>query len=352
MTSLVDDSATGVLDEVDTIRGGADNDVVLGDNGRITRASSSTAPTVAMAEVDGADQMTFGSDNLFGDGGNDDLYGQLDDGTTLGTGDQLDGGDGRDALIGDLAVVVRKSVADFKEKARTVALNSDAISEYIYPAGVDIPTALMPAQRATVGGPDLLLGGAGDDVIRGGGGQDIANGGADADVVLGGDANDALWGGVGHDRIFGGYGDDDLDLKIRSGDPAAYSMGRDVVDSDNDVATTNGADLVYGGWGADELQVDVGGAGKTDTNSDHVVDWVGVHNVYYVCGGAYGAGRVVRQQSPAMIDLLKQMVLAAGDRDIATSGSGGWYDLGLVNNGDISANTATSPEAPGHFTCG
>jgi hypothetical protein len=233
-----------------------------------------------------------------------------------------------------------------------VALNSDAISEYIYPSGVEIPTALVPDKQATVGGPDLLLGGAGDDVIRGGGGQDLANGGSGADVVLGGDANDALWGGIGHDRIFGGYGDDDLDLKIRSGDPDEYGLGRDAVDSDGTETTNNGADLIYGGWGADELQVDVGGAGKTDTNSDHVVDWVGAHNVYYVCGGAYGAGRVVRQQSPTMKDMLLQLVLAAGDRDAATVGSGGWYDLGMVESQDNSKNSSPSPEAPGHFTCG
>ncbi len=353
MTPLTDATAAGIFDGADTIHAGGGADAVLGDNGRITRPLTGHSPDVAMADLGGADERTFGSDSLYGEAGDDDLYGQLDDGTsTLATGDRLEGGDGRDSLVGDLAVIDRMSVGELSEKSRQVAINSDAIVENLFPAGEDIPTALVPDKQATVGGPDIALGGAGNDVIRMGGGRDIANGESEADVVFGGDANDALWGGVGHDRIFGGYGDDDLDLKIRSGDPAQYALGRDAVDADGNETTNNGPDLIYGGWGADELQVDVGGAGKSDTASDHVVDWVGAHNVYYVCGGAYGAGRVVRQQSPAMIDLLTQLVLAAGDRDAGTTGTGGFYDLGMVPSSGNSSNNSPSPEAPGHFTCG
>jgi hypothetical protein len=53
-----------------------------------------------------------------------------------------------------------------------------------------------------------------------------------------------------------------------------------------------------------------------------------------------------------MKDMLLQLVLAAGDRDAATVGSGGWYDLGMVESQDNSKNSSPSPEAPGHFTCG
>ena len=68
-------------------------------------------------------------------------------------------------------------------------------------------------------------------------------------------------------------------------------------------STTNGADLVYGGWGPDELQADQGGAGP-QAGSDQLIDWVGNHNVYFVCNGAYGAGRTIRESSPDMMTLL------------------------------------------------
>ena len=53
-----------------------------------------------------------------------------------------------------------------------------------------------------------------------------------------------------------------------------------------------------------------------------------------------------------MVDLLTELVLAAGDRDATTSGSGGFYDLGMVPSSGNSQNSSPSPEAPGHFTCG
>jgi hypothetical protein len=53
-----------------------------------------------------------------------------------------------------------------------------------------------------------------------------------------------------------------------------------------------------------------------------------------------------------MVDLLTQLVLAAGDGDATTPGSGGFYDLGMVPSSANSSNSAPSPEAPGHFTCG
>ena len=210
----------------------------------------------------------------------------------------------------------------------------------------------MPSGHARKGGPDLAMGGSGNDVFHLGGGDDAANGETGGDVVFGGDGEDGLWGGLGHDRIFGGYGADDLDLKTRSGDPGVYHDVRSGEDDDGSRATTNGDDLIHGGWGPDELQADEGAAGRTSTTTDQLVDWTGPHNVYYVCGGAYGAGRVVRQSSPAMMELLADLAQPAGARELGQQGSGGWYDLGLVANQDKNENNVRSPEHPGHFTCG
>jgi hypothetical protein len=98
------------------------------------------------------------------------------------------------------------------------------------------------------------------------------------------------------------------------------------------------------------LQADVGDAGPQPV-SDYLIDWVGAHNVYYVCDGAYGVGRVIRQPSPAMSSLLTDLVTASGLTHVDVDGSGGWFDFGLVRKGDNSANSSPSPEAPGNFTC-
>ena len=327
--------------------GGGGDDTVLGDNGRITRPSDGQRPVPDVAMADTANPSTYGSDKLFGEAGDDVLYGQLDDGVALGTGDELDGGAGHDTLLGDLAVVTLTPAT-----ATTFALKSDAITETVAPPnGSVVPVTYVPQGQATNGGPDIAWGGDGNDTLHLGGGADLANGGSGTDTVFGGDGDDALWGGTGHDRIFGGYGADDLDLKIRSGDPGAYARARDAVDGDGREVTSNDDDLIYGGWGADELQADVGGTGKQPV-TDHLIDWVGAHNVYYVCAGAYGAGRVIRQSGPGMQDLLTDIARAAGAAEPTVTGSGGWYDLGMVFSSDKNGNTARSPEHPGHFTCG
>ena len=81
---------------------------------------------------------------------------------------------------------------------------------------------------------------------------------------------------------------------------------------------------------------------------------MGAHNVYYVCAGAYGQGKVIRESSPAMEELLLDLAQCGRrPRRRATSGSGGWYDVGMVYNKDNNAeHCERSPEHPGHFTCG
>jgi Ca2+-binding RTX toxin-like protein len=355
LVDVVDKSAAGVEDEGDTIDGGAGDDVMLGDNGRITRPGSdsrvntSQLPTyreVAMADTSG--KGFYGSDTMSGGAGEDILYGQLDDSGpgSLGEGDELNGGADSDVLLGDLGVV-EPTVAP---EPKTLRSKSGSISEDVYSRGSWVARTVVPADIARVGGSDIAFGDGGDDVIRLGAGRDLANGGGGDDVVFGGDGEDALWGGTGHDRLFGGYGDDDLDLKVLDSMPAPYRAVAADEDKDDDAATTNGADLIYGGWGSDELQADVGGAGR-NAESDQLIDWVGNHNLYYVCGGAYGAGRVLRQSSPDVMALLTDLVEAAGGTQLSTPDSGGWLDLGLVENKDKKSNSQPAPGAPGNFTC-
>ena len=361
-----DTSAADVEDGRDTIDTGDGDDVVLGDNGRITRplagASSSALATllavptyrdVAMADL--AADASSGSDVITGGEGNDILYGQLDDSTAdgltpTGDGDELHGDAGEDVIVGDLAVVTLTAAFSVGGAPRPLSSNSGAIIEDVYPAGSWVPVTVATKELAAKGGSDTAFGGDGDDVLRLGANADLANGDAGDDVVFGGAGNDALWGGIGHDRIFGGHGADDLDLKLTSDNTTPYADVAGLEDRDNVQSTLNGDDFIYGGWGPDELQADQGGAGG-QPGSDHLVDWVGAHNVYYVCAGPYGAGRVIRQSSPDLVTMLNELVKAAGGTALTTKESGGWFDLGLVTNADNNKNSKPSAGGPGNFTC-
>lgn len=353
-SGLVDNTAAGLADAGDEISGGPDDDVVLGDNGRITRPwTGDPLRHVAMADI--RPGHTSGSDIIFGGSGNDVLYGQLDDTAgvgraALGTGDVLEGEDGSDVLVGDVAVQIL-TPAEQLSAPRTLRLKGTLIAESIYQRGTVVPLSYTPASVVDVGGSDIARGGPGDDVIRLGAGSDLGNGGPGDDVLFGAQDQDALWGGADHDRIFGGYGADVLDIKPRATDPPIFFDVAGTVDTDGNPRTGNGPDLVYGGWGPDELQADVGSSGRNQT-SDHLIDWVGNHNVFYVCEGALGRGRVIRSASPALNAMLTELAIAAGATDVDVVDSGGWEELGLVRRRDYAANSSPHPDSPGNFTCG
>jgi Ca2+-binding RTX toxin-like protein len=180
-----------------------------------------------------------------------------------------------------------------------------------------------------VGGDDVLLGGAGDDAIHAGSGNDLINGGADEDALFAGDGDDAAWGGADHDRIFGGDGADSIDIKVRPGDPAIWSAVRPLEDEDGLRSTVNGQDLIYGGRGADVMQADMGDGGKRA--GDRLSDWIGNNNLYFVCDSGYGAGQVLRAQSPGIKDALVGLARAVGADAPGTVGSSGHGELALLD---------------------
>lgn len=369
-TTLVDSSAAGVLDGNDTIYGGsapgpaagtdADSaDVVLGDNGRVTRSCTAgscttisgggsgvhTVRQVAMADT--APGLSSGSDTLFGQDGDDELYGQFDntDGSGAGTtyqgapvsGDVLDGGAGDDALAGDQGVDVPTAAADLGKTNTTLSGNAGFVSELVRPAGTLV--RVLTQTQPTVGGNDVLLGGTGFDSVHAGAGADVVNAGDGDDVVFAGDGNDAVWGGGAHDRLFGGTGDDQLDVKRNVDFPALWTLVAPVADTDGLKATVNGLDTAYGGSGHDALQGDMGDSGKTP--GDRLMDWTGTYNLFLVCGGAYGAGKVLSKADPSTVTFLQNLA--------AATGSVGGAELALVGSGG--EPSPGYPGAPGHFTC-
>lgn len=378
---LTDASAAGLLDGGDALYGGTgpvdslaaaqtgsqadSHDVLIGDNGRITRTGRSGATgwvtlhpdtsgdvfldavpdlwtsrvvrVVSMADT--AAGSTSGSDALLGQAGDDDLYGGFSSATNAPltvqswsgvaaaavAGDLLDGGIGDDALVGDQGRVTHKP-ANQVGAATSLTMGGGFIIEPVLDARTLVRVTELT--QVTVGGLDVLLGGAGTDALHAGAGNDLAQGGAGEDYVFGGDGADALWGGVGDDRIYGGLGADSIDIKKRTGDPVLWAAVRPEVDQDGIRATRNGLDLMYGGRGGDEMQSDEGDNGTVI--GDRLVDWLSVNNRYYLCNSGFGAGQVLRTQSPDAVALLNSLAAAGGAFAPGAAGSSGTNEVALL----------------------
>ncbi len=135
----------------DVISGGAGADLIHGGDGDDT--------------INGGPGIATGTDQLYGDAGNDIIKADKAD-----TGALLDGGAGKDQLYGNLAANVM--------------------------SGGD--------------GNDYLSGGGGLDVMHGDAGDDSLKGGTAATKMYGDAGNDALLGGTGHEFLYGGAGNDRL----------------------------------------------------------------------------------------------------------------------------------------------
>ncbi|HYF64691.1 MAG TPA: calcium-binding protein, partial [Herpetosiphonaceae bacterium] len=260
---------TNLPDGRDTIAGDAGDDVILGDNGTITRPTDShglwqwiqgsgfnlVVRSTSMAMTP-EHPHAYGNDSLWGGDGADDLYGQLGD-------DYLDGGAGEDALVGDLGQVTNR--LEDGSRQQTIKPNQPFMQATIFKAGTLTRLVTLYAFQTEDGGAgdDILLGGSGNDTLQSGAGDDLINGNSDDDRLFAGDGNDVLWGGPGHDHLFGGYGNDSLDVKPRSATddrPADPGVWFTYGALDN----YQGLDIIYGGWDQDAMQADVGGPGPVD----------------------------------------------------------------------------------------
>ena len=266
-------------------------------------------------EMNGESLSKVGDDVAFGGGG----------------ADWVDASGGLNALVGDHGLVTRVTT-DALGGPRNIRTNGGfldvAVLETAFAYRVDVHDNLG-------GSPDVILGGEDRDWIFGGLGDDLINGRGGDDIIFGGDGHDVIWGGLGDDRIYGGFGDDLVDLKtmaVGAGNKATPNLhgwpigewwpGRRLVgtagwatlapgvDTDLDAGTDNGSDVVFGGDGQDAMQADVGGAGPVP--GDRLIDWYGGHNVFFVCDGAYGAGRVLRVPNPDTVSALEELAVVDG----------------------------------------
>jgi Ca2+-binding RTX toxin-like protein len=227
------------------MRGDSDRDVMIGDNGEITRPvdgagrwlpdpitggvlrtvvlADRTASAATLAVVSGGDYMEGNDslDRMFGQGGNDYMKGNAADDQIEGdqADDRLEGNDGADDLIGGSVLTSAPGAGDPDGNDRlaggagadVLLGDNGAVSHAaIAPSGVDWDSVtnswlgfatrrsvtLLDKQTATATrfGDDTLSGGSDTDVLFGQDGADRAYGGPHDDYMEGNGGTDTLFG--------------------------------------------------------------------------------------------------------------------------------------------------------------
>jgi hypothetical protein len=228
--------------------GGADDDVIIGGNGKDLIYGDTTDPDLHGA---GNDNIQGGADDdtILGGGGNDRIEGN-------DNADKVSGGDGNDLIWGDNA----DGQPAQGEASDTISGGDgdDTIS-----GGEDDDVVTGDAGNDEIygdSGNDTLAGNDGDDVIRGGDGDDDIHGNDGDDALYGDAGNDAMAGGVGNDTLDGGVGDDVMDGG-NGHDRMIGGSGNDTIDGGSGADYMDGGDgddLVYGNSGHDILYGDAG----------------------------------------------------------------------------------------------
>ena len=182
----------------DQITGGADRDVVVGDNGSTTFSATGILLTIGTLDptIGGVDTISTGAG----------------DNTVLGGigGDQITGGDGRDVVIGDNG---------------SATFDTTGVLTFITTS-------------------DAGLAGAYDDVILTGGGFNTVLGGNGADTITGGAGNDVILGDNGS-ATFANVSGVSLLTQVTSAD--------ETIGGDDLISVANGFNTVIGGFGADQI---------------------------------------------------------------------------------------------------
>jgi Ca2+-binding RTX toxin-like protein len=223
-TATRTDSAADLADADDGKTGASENDDVRADVENLRGGT-------------GGDVLTGNgqSNQIDGNGGNDDLAGGSAGPSCSSDVDSLNGGAGDDRFqMGPVP-----NCADLLDGGA----GHDTVSYELRRAGVTV--ALDGRAEDGDGendnvkaGIEAVLGGDGGDNITGSTGNDELHGGPGIDELHGGVGNDTLVGGVGNDRLFGEAGDDFIDEASAS--DAAY---------DEAFSAFGGGDVIHGGPG-------------------------------------------------------------------------------------------------------
>jgi Ca2+-binding RTX toxin-like protein len=259
----------------DIIDGGADNDRLIGGGGDDIVVGG-TGDDLIYGDSE-ANQLSDGSDTLYGGDGDDSLFGSSGDDYLNGEAgrDRMFGGDGDDTLVYSTGndVIYGGSGLDTLslagalsgvtvEMERYYARNADGDRSEIYEienitgsdfddrlfgnAQANVITGGLGADRLYGGlGGDTLFGGDGDDIIYGdttsgvNGGSDTLYGGDGDDALYGGDGDDEFHGGDGADKLFGGAGIDTINYITEDAGVVVDLAGKNITYTDT------GSDLLY-----------------------------------------------------------------------------------------------------------
>lgn len=185
---------------------------------------------------------------VFGEGGNDTLYGGRGDDTLAGGegSDRLDGYVGADTLYGgngdDTYVVDNADDVVNENNASYGGNGSDTVRSSVNFDLSDSAQAIGAIEKLVLTGTgsirgtgsdnaETLTGNSGNNTLAGGGGNDALYGGGGADALEGGEGADTLNGGTGNDVMRGGAGNDTY----------AFNLGDTI---DESAAGSNGTDRV------------------------------------------------------------------------------------------------------------
>jgi len=287
---------------IDLLIGGSGDDILIGDSGTVSD------PT--------AENLSDGTDHLFGGTGDDQLYGG-------GGDDELQGGDGHDILDGGSGFDIALYSADdysitvtplpdgdsdgysdgFNISFTQVtlgsgelgpvpiddeqALNTEGIVGTYYDdvmTGADLvdrdPASLSPDGFVNIFdgyyGDDILIGGSGRDCIYGGGDNDTIDGMDDDDVIAGGTGNDDLTGGGGADAFvyYSAWDGADLinDFSGVSGDGDTIDLIALNLDGGSPLANLIADGFIFTDGNQLFVDLDGGGAGETDAMGNPIED--------------------------------------------------------------------------------
>ncbi|HEY3183270.1 MAG TPA: hypothetical protein VGJ77_10570 [Gaiellaceae bacterium] len=146
-----------------------------------------------------------GTDTMFGENDSDDLLGGSADATWLDVNDVMSGGAGFDVMAGDNAKIGRPrdgAAGPWFLDTRRVGEAENVVRRAVELLNVDVSGAAAP--EATLSGGDTMSGGDAYDVLFGQGAVDTVHGDAGDDYVEGNAAGDTLFGDAGDDDVTGG----------------------------------------------------------------------------------------------------------------------------------------------------
>ena len=206
--------------------GTSGNDYLFGDAERDIQYGQGGNDVIHGGNGDDYAEGNAGADFIYGEAGNDDLVGGSLEAQRLDTGDTIDGGAGYDVIAGDNAVLQRVLDPAGLWLHNTYDLGIQHVARVLN--DIDSPDTLV------VSGGDTITGGSENDLIYGQGGSDTIQGNAGDDFIEGNAAGDIINGNEGQDDIIGGT----VQAAVSDGaDTIHGDQGEDVVAGDNATIT-------------------------------------------------------------------------------------------------------------------